>query len=244
MGDQRSSGCIDPPADERQRAALIAFLGAGMYAPPSKALLVSALVSARHGVAMRQVRGLAIAATRSRVQPPGAGPRPSPRRLDLCPVRRAAGPAAPGSAGMPPRHAVRRQGGRAARAVAAGTPTWYSPAAIAPPAPTSSPAQTIAPAAAPSHAWPVPQRTGHHHPGTSHVWHRTATGQDHAGAPHVIGQTQTPAIQPLYVHSALAAVALARSAAVSCSDPSGPTHHDMPTGGPEIDRNSRQQRTA
>ena len=30
----------------------------------------------------------------------------------------------------------------------------------------------------------------------------------------------------------------------SCRGPSSPTHHDLPTGGPETDQNSRQRRTA
>ena len=60
MGDQRSSEDADPPAEERRRAVLVAFIGAGMHSPPSTALLVTALAGARRAVAMHQARGLAI----------------------------------------------------------------------------------------------------------------------------------------------------------------------------------------
>jgi hypothetical protein len=60
MGDQRSSGHVDPPAEKRRRAALIAFLGARMYCPLSTAVLVTALAGARRAVAVYQARHLAI----------------------------------------------------------------------------------------------------------------------------------------------------------------------------------------
>ena len=47
-------------AEERRRAAVAAFIGAGMRSPPSKALLVAALAGARRAVAMHQARGLAL----------------------------------------------------------------------------------------------------------------------------------------------------------------------------------------
>jgi len=45
------------PAEERRRAAVIAFLGAGLSSAPSKALAVSALAAARCAVSVRQVQG-------------------------------------------------------------------------------------------------------------------------------------------------------------------------------------------
>jgi hypothetical protein len=47
-----------PPAEQRRRGALIAFLGAGLPSPPSTAALVAALADARRAVAMHQARGL------------------------------------------------------------------------------------------------------------------------------------------------------------------------------------------
>ena len=44
-------------AGECRQAALAAFLGAGMPAPPSNALMVQALASARREVAVHQQRG-------------------------------------------------------------------------------------------------------------------------------------------------------------------------------------------
>src|SRR5258708_28168174 len=58
MGDQRGAGCVDTPAE--RRAALIAFLGAGMPSAPSKALMVEALAGARRAVAMYQAPGPAV----------------------------------------------------------------------------------------------------------------------------------------------------------------------------------------
>jgi len=43
------AGCVDTPA--WRAAALIAFPGAGMPSPPSKALVVEALADARRAVA-------------------------------------------------------------------------------------------------------------------------------------------------------------------------------------------------
>lgn len=60
MSGRRSVERGDLPAEERRRAALIAFLGAGMPSPPSTALLVEALAGARRAIAMHQARGLAI----------------------------------------------------------------------------------------------------------------------------------------------------------------------------------------
>jgi hypothetical protein len=51
---------VDLAAEERRRAALIAFIGAGMPSPPATAVLVAALAGARRAVAMHQARGLAI----------------------------------------------------------------------------------------------------------------------------------------------------------------------------------------
>lgn len=48
------------PAEERRRATLIAFIGAGLPSAPCTALLVAALADARRAVAMHQARGLAI----------------------------------------------------------------------------------------------------------------------------------------------------------------------------------------
>jgi hypothetical protein len=58
MGDQRGAGCVDAPAE--RRASLIAFLGAGMPAAPSKALIVEALAGARRAVAMCRAHGRAV----------------------------------------------------------------------------------------------------------------------------------------------------------------------------------------
>jgi hypothetical protein len=58
MGGQRGAGCVDTPAE--RRAALIAFLGAGMPTAPSKALIVQALAGARRAVAMYQAQGRAV----------------------------------------------------------------------------------------------------------------------------------------------------------------------------------------
>ena len=44
MGDQRDAECVDTPAE--RGTALIAFLGAGLPSPPSKALVVEALAGA------------------------------------------------------------------------------------------------------------------------------------------------------------------------------------------------------
>jgi hypothetical protein len=60
MSGRRGVERGDLPAEERRRAALIAFLGAGMPSPPSTALLVEALADARRAIAMHQARGLAI----------------------------------------------------------------------------------------------------------------------------------------------------------------------------------------
>ena len=48
------------PTGERRQTALAAFLGAGMPAAPSTALLVQALAGARRAVAAHQQRGHAI----------------------------------------------------------------------------------------------------------------------------------------------------------------------------------------
>lgn len=58
MGDQPGAGCVDTPAE--RSAALIAFLGAGLPSPPSKALIVEALARARRAVAMHQGHGLVL----------------------------------------------------------------------------------------------------------------------------------------------------------------------------------------
>jgi hypothetical protein len=58
MSDQRGAGCVDTPAD--RRAVLTAFVGAGMPAAPSKALLVEALGGARRAVAAYQAHGQAV----------------------------------------------------------------------------------------------------------------------------------------------------------------------------------------
>ena len=60
MDSQRGVDGGDRPAEERRRAALIAFIGAGMPSPPSTALMVAALAGARRAVAMHQARGLAV----------------------------------------------------------------------------------------------------------------------------------------------------------------------------------------
>src|SRR5258708_12701328 len=70
MGDQRGAGCVDTPAE--RRAALIAFLGAGMPSAPSKALMVEALAGARRAVAMYQAHGQAVDDwLAGEVRPPG-----------------------------------------------------------------------------------------------------------------------------------------------------------------------------
>jgi hypothetical protein len=58
--DQHGPQRRDEPAEERRQAALTAFLGAGMPAPPSTALVVQALAGARRAVAVHLQRGLAI----------------------------------------------------------------------------------------------------------------------------------------------------------------------------------------
>jgi hypothetical protein len=58
--DDRFAGGADAPAEERRRAALIAFLGAGMQSPPSKALIVEVLAGARRAVALHQPYGRAL----------------------------------------------------------------------------------------------------------------------------------------------------------------------------------------
>jgi hypothetical protein len=60
MDGQHGAERGDRPAEERRRAALIAFLSAGMPSPPSTALLVEALAGARRTVVMHQARGLAV----------------------------------------------------------------------------------------------------------------------------------------------------------------------------------------
>ena|SRR5258708_4704266 len=60
MGGQRGAGDADSSGEGRRRAALTAFLGAGMASPPSEALLVAALAGARRVVAVHQARGLAV----------------------------------------------------------------------------------------------------------------------------------------------------------------------------------------
>jgi hypothetical protein len=50
----------DLSAEKRRRAALAAFLGAGVPSPPSTAVLVEVLAGARRAIAMRQARGPAI----------------------------------------------------------------------------------------------------------------------------------------------------------------------------------------
>jgi hypothetical protein len=58
--DDSCAGCADTPAQERRSAALIAFLGAGMYSPPSTALIVEWLAGARREVALHQPHGRAL----------------------------------------------------------------------------------------------------------------------------------------------------------------------------------------
>jgi hypothetical protein len=43
--DDRGCGEAGTPAEERRRAALTAFLGAGLHSPPSKALIVEVLAA-------------------------------------------------------------------------------------------------------------------------------------------------------------------------------------------------------
>jgi len=59
--DDSCAEYVDTSAEERRRAALIAFLGAGMYSPPSKALIVEVLAGARRAVALHQPHGRALA---------------------------------------------------------------------------------------------------------------------------------------------------------------------------------------
>jgi hypothetical protein len=58
--DDRCAGSVDAPAQERRRAVRITFLGAGMYSPPSKALIVEVLAGARRAVALHQPHGQAL----------------------------------------------------------------------------------------------------------------------------------------------------------------------------------------
>jgi hypothetical protein len=60
MDSQRCVDGGDLPAEDRRRAALIAFIGAGMPSSPSTALMVAALADARRAVAVHQARGLAV----------------------------------------------------------------------------------------------------------------------------------------------------------------------------------------
>ena len=60
MDGQRAAEGDDLPADERRRAALIAFMGVGMPSRPSTAVLVAALADARRAVAIRHERALAV----------------------------------------------------------------------------------------------------------------------------------------------------------------------------------------
>ena len=55
--DDGFAGDAGTSAGERRRAALIAFLGAGMSSPPSKALIVEVLAGARRAVALHQPHG-------------------------------------------------------------------------------------------------------------------------------------------------------------------------------------------
>jgi hypothetical protein len=52
--------CSLPLDDEQRRHAIIAFLGAGLHQPPSPALAVEALASARRAVAAHLARGTSI----------------------------------------------------------------------------------------------------------------------------------------------------------------------------------------
>lgn len=52
-----SGECSLPPGDKHRRDAIIAFLGAGLYQPPSRALAVDALASVRRAVAAHLTRG-------------------------------------------------------------------------------------------------------------------------------------------------------------------------------------------
>ena len=58
--DDGFAGDADTAAGERRRAALIAFLGAGMHSPPPKALIVEVLAGARRAVALHQPHGRAL----------------------------------------------------------------------------------------------------------------------------------------------------------------------------------------
>jgi hypothetical protein len=55
--DDSSAGYVDTSTQERRRAALIAFLGAGMCSPPPAALIVEVLAGARRAVALYQAHG-------------------------------------------------------------------------------------------------------------------------------------------------------------------------------------------
>ena len=55
--DDGFAGDAGTPAGERRRAALIAFLGAGVHSAPSKALMVEMLAGARRAVALHQPHG-------------------------------------------------------------------------------------------------------------------------------------------------------------------------------------------
>jgi hypothetical protein len=60
MDGQRGVERGDLSAEERRRAALVGFIGAGMRSPPSTALLVEVLAGARRAIAMHQARGQAL----------------------------------------------------------------------------------------------------------------------------------------------------------------------------------------
>ena len=91
----------------------------------------------------------------------------------------------------------RGQGRRTASASATDAPDLAQPATAGPSASGQCPARTSArPEAVASHTRPVvPERTARHHRDTSYLRRRSATATDHAGAPNVIWQTQTLAIQ-------------------------------------------------
>ena len=125
---------------------------------------------------------------------------PAVRRPGPYPAQRAAGPAAPPTAGMLPRPAplgCQRQPGaaRPASAAATGTPTSCSPAAHALPAPASCRARTAAAACLPHPLTPRPPSSGQATTiGISHrSWpkNRGCAG-GHAGTPTVIRQTPDP----------------------------------------------------
>jgi len=58
--DDSCAGYVDTPAEKRQQAALIAFLGAGMPSALSTALIVTALAGARRAVAMHKAHDRAL----------------------------------------------------------------------------------------------------------------------------------------------------------------------------------------